>query len=112
MRAKLAIAAMTFALAGATGCSNCNDEIEEGQSFLNDPQHLACESDDDCVVQSTGCHTFERGFCQQVQLNRTAVATKQWQGLKADLETCENECTVCAGAMLPSCSDGLCGGAR
>lgn len=89
-------------------CSeDCEDEIAAGARFLTANQ--ACETDTDCVVVSTGCHTFEGGICSQAHLNRTAANSAEWASIQADLEDCESGCAVCAAALVPAqCVDQRC----
>ncbi|RYZ08257.1 MAG: hypothetical protein EOO73_09350 [Myxococcales bacterium] len=92
------------------GCSSdCEDEIAAAQAFLSSEANLACESDADCVVVSTGCHTFEGGVCSQAYLSRRAANGTQWASITADLEECEGDCTVCDAALAPAqCVSGRC----
>jgi hypothetical protein len=104
------LACMTVALAG---CANggCDEEIDAMGMFLNDPAHLSCKSDADCVVVGTGCHTFDRGLCSQAELNTEASRSSAWQKLSRDLADCESgECSRCLALLLPGCDNGFCGG--
>lgn len=99
------------ATASLVGCSDCTDEIEAARVFLEDRTNLACQSDDDCVVVSTGCQTFSRGLCGQAQLGARAAASEAWSQLGAELSECESgTCAKCLALLLPSCTDGMCGG--
>ena len=108
-RALSAGVAVGLLVAGCTG--DCSDEIAEGQRFLDDPANLACQSNADCEVVFTGCHTYERGLCGQVQLNRTAAASARWKTIQNNLDDCEmTGCGQCAAALGVGCSEGFCGG--
>ena len=96
------------------GCTNdCSDEIAEGQKFLDDPANLTCQSNADCEVVSTGCHTYAHGICGQAQVNRTAAATAKWKAIQAGLDDCGmTSCGQCAAALVAQCANLQCGGAR
>jgi hypothetical protein len=98
----------------AAGCAgDCTDEIEAASAFLDKPANLTCQSNDDCVVVSTPCHTFERGLCGQVQLNRQAASSEEWSTLSGDLRDCESgSCVQCTALLIRSCIDGICGGSQ
>ncbi len=102
---------LIFLAAMTAGCSNdCSDEIETGERFLSAAANLSCGSDTDCVVVTTGCHTFAGGFCSQSYLSRTAANSAEWSSIKGDLDDCENDCAVCAGGLSPPrCVDKVCG---
>ena len=91
-------------------CGDCSDEIEAGRAFLDKPANLSCQTDQDCVVVSTGCQTFARGVCEQAQLNRGAAVSAQWQRLSQGLSDCQNSCSQCAVALIAHCDAGFCGG--
>ena len=99
--------------ASATGCAggDCKDELEAANAFLDKPANLACQSNEDCVVVSTGCQTVARGLCGQAQLSRQAASSKEWSKLSGALRDCESgSCAQCDAALVPSCTDGMCGG--
>lgn len=102
---------LVLGMAGMVGgcSSDCEDEIAAGERFLSAPASLACDSDQDCVVVSTGCHTFEGGICSQSYLSRSAANSAEWSNIKADLDECEEDCAVCDAALgPPSCKEGTC----
>lgn len=93
------------------GCGNCDDEVKVVGRFLDAPENLSCASDDDCVVVQTGCHPYPRSTCGQGQLNRQGADSKRWRALSNDLFDCQDEpCTQCLARLLPSCTQGYCGG--
>jgi hypothetical protein len=101
------------AAAPLVACGDCEDEVEAAQAFLDNPANLACQSDEDCAVVSTGCHTFSRGICAQAHLGQTAAASQQWSELKDALDDCDSgTCTQCLAELLARCTDGLCGGPK
>lgn len=90
--------------------TDCEDEIAAAQTFLSAKANLACDSDSDCVVVTTGCHTFEGGFCSQSHLSRAAANGAEWASIKRDLDDCESDCAVCDAALAPAkCVDNRCG---
>lgn len=92
-------------------CGDCTDELEAANAFLDEPANLTCESNEDCVVVSTGCFTAARGLCGQAHLSRQAASSKEWSKISDDLRDCESgSCAQCAAALLPSCTFGMCGG--
>jgi len=92
-------------------CGDCEDETAVAEKFLETPTNLSCQSNADCEVVSTGCGHPARSSCGQAQLNHPAAASSQWKRLQADLVNCDNKCEQCGAALLPTCSNGLCGGA-
>jgi hypothetical protein len=110
--ARLLVAGSGFALlAGTASCDTCQNEIEAVAQFLNRPENRACETEADCRIVSTACHTFSRGVCAQDHLNAQAAASEEWQTLSGNLANCESgSCTVCGAAALAHCSEGFCGG--
>ena len=106
----LLLAVLLGAPASLVACGDCTDEIEAARVFLDKPANLACESGDDCVVVSTGCHTFSKGVCAQAQLGRQAAASAEWSQLSEDLNDCEDSCSQCLVGLSPSCTEGMCGG--
>lgn len=98
--------------ASAAGCAgDCVDEIDAANAFLDKPANLTCQSNEDCVVVSTGCQTVARGLCGQAQLSRQAASSKEWSKLSGDLRDCHSgDCIQCAAALTPRCVDGTCGG--
>jgi hypothetical protein len=99
------------AIAALVGCGDCTDEIEAARAFLEEPANLTCQSDDDCVVVSTGCHTFSRGTCGQAQVAGRAAESEEWSGLSAELSDCESaSCAQCLALLTPRCLEGMCGG--
>jgi hypothetical protein len=92
-------------------CDHCDDDIEAAGGFLGTPANLACETNDDCVVVNTGCHTYERGTCAQAQLNRAAAKSREWSELQSDLNDCGDDiCAQCAVLLVAGCVEGFCGG--
>jgi len=101
--------ALGLLVGGCTG--DCSDEIAEGQKFLDEPANLACESDADCEVVSTGCHTYAHGICGQAQVSRTAAASARWKTIQDNLDDCGiTGCAQCDAALIPHCVEGSCGG--
>jgi hypothetical protein len=99
------------AIASLVGCGDCTDEFEAARAFLEEPANLTCQSDDDCVVVSTGCHTIPRGVCGQAQVARRAAESERWSELSAELRDCESgSCAQCLALLGPRCLDGMCGG--
>ena len=109
MRLTMALRAAAVSLGlSLVACSDCTEEIEAARAFLKG--NRSCQSNEDCVAVSTGCHTFKNGLCAQAPLNRSAAATRHWQRLSQDLKGCENECVTCTAALIPECTAGVCGG--
>lgn len=104
---KLCAAVVSLGLS-LVACGDCTKEIEAARVFLE--ENRRCQSDEDCVAVSTGCHTFANGICAQAPLNRSAAATTQWKRLSKGLEGCERECVTCTAALIPQCTAGACGG--
>jgi hypothetical protein len=101
----------TWLMAGAlVGCSNCSDEVDAANAFLEDPANLVCQSDGDCAVVSTGCAGPARAVCGQAPLNAEAAASGKWQRISEGLAECDNSCAVCELALQPECAQGFCGG--
>jgi hypothetical protein len=96
------------------GCGDdCSDAIAAGKEFLDDPANLTCQSNEDCQVVSTGCHTYARGICGQAQLNRDAAASSKWKTIQAGLDDCDMPgCSQCDAALVVQCADLRCGGVR
>jgi len=92
------------------GCGDCADEVAAANDFLETPEHLACQSDDDCTVVSTGCGEPRRSFCGQATLNRSSAESAEWKRISEGLADCESQCSQCDGALLAECSQGFCGG--
>lgn len=95
-------------LGGAMACSDCSEETARVQAFLADPVNLQCESDDDCVVESTNCIPIESAYCGQVALNAEAAASQEWKEMQSDATVCSGDCSVCLALKVASCKDGLC----
>ncbi|HEY6559468.1 MAG TPA: hypothetical protein VI072_19425, partial [Polyangiaceae bacterium] len=95
-RAVLVLLAMT----PACGDDDCSDEIEAARAFLG--ANRSCQVNEDCVVVSTGCHTFGNGVCGQAPLERTAAESAEWARLQHDLGSCKRECAQCAAALAPT----------
>lgn len=93
-------------------CGNCDDEIETAGTFLRAPANRECETGADCVVVSTGCHTYDDfGICAQAQLNRAAAASGTWSKLQSDLNDCgDDKCARCGALLIAGCVEGFCGG--
>lgn len=102
--------------AALVGCQDdCMDEKKAMESFLVEPAHLTCESNEDCTVVTVGCVPVDvpGSLCGQAQLNKSAAASSEWQRLRSDADDCAGKsCAVCDAALLPGCSDGFCGGPR
>jgi hypothetical protein len=107
-------AVLLGASAAVCACSNCTDEVQAANAFFDKPANLTCQSNEDCVVVSTGCWTVARGLCGQAQLSRQAASSKEWSKLGGDLRDCkegsDESCAQCAAGLLPSCIEGTCGG--
>jgi hypothetical protein len=112
VRTNLAIAALC--IVGAPSCSSECDEvlIDGAREFIN--AHQQCQTDNDCAVGHVGCSELPGSFCGQVTLNRDAAQSEKWQIFEQKLSECGSghECAVCAGALVPSCTEGSCGGAQ
>jgi hypothetical protein len=104
-------AVLLGASAAVCACGDCADEIEAAQAFLDNPANLTCQSNEDCVVVSTGCQPVERGPCGQAQLSRQAASSEEWSKLSGDLRDCDSgSCAQCLLPLTPGCKDGMCGG--
>jgi hypothetical protein len=103
---------LAIASGALVSCGDCSDETATADQFIGNPVNLACQSDDDCVVVTTGCADVSRGLCGQAQLSGAAAASQAWKGLSQELEDCApDSCSICLAALLPSCRSGFCGGA-
>ena len=95
---------------GLAACSDCRDNDEAADAFLAAPENRVCETNDDCVVVSTGCAELERSFCGQATLSAEAAESSRWRELKAQVSDCaDSECAICGAALVPTCTEGLCG---
>lgn len=94
---------------GGCGDEDCSDETEVARKFLNEPAHRACQSSEDCAVVHTGCSGL--GFCSQAQLNLSTADSEAWRSREKLLNECARDqpCATCGAAVLPLCSEGLCG---
>lgn len=100
-------ALLTTPLATGCGDDDCNAETEAARKFLNQPANRACQTNDDCAVVHTGCSGL--GFCGQAQLNKSTASGEAWRSREKLLTDCATDCAVCGAAVLPTCSEGLCG---
>jgi hypothetical protein len=91
---------------------SCKREIDAMGSFLAARENLVCAEEADCVIVETGCHTFERGACNEAPLNRKAARSSRWGKLRADLKSCCPAYEECLAGLLSGCSHGFCGGPR
>jgi hypothetical protein len=109
----LILVALLGCILPLAGCIRCNVAVEAAGAFLEDSQNRICQTDVDCMTVSTGCHTYDSGLCGQALLSRTAAESDRWLTLQKNLLECEGEdCMQCMAALLPRCTDGLCGGKR
>jgi len=105
--------AVLLGASAVCACGDCTDAMEAANAFLDKPANLTCQSNEDCVVVSTGCYTVARGLCGQAQLSRQAASSKEWSKISGELRDCESgSCAQCAAALLPSCTEGTCGGSQ
>ena len=73
--------------------------------------HQSCETDEDCVVVSDYCEELPGGWCGQLTMSREGADSAEWGEIDAELSDCgPSECTVCLGALVPTCNKGSCGG--
>jgi len=107
--ASLVVAGSSFVL---YGCSTCDAEsIDRAVAFID--AHQSCETDADCVVVSDMCEEIPGGWCGQIPMNRQGAESSEWRTLADDVQKCGPEsCAQCVGALIPSCSNGSCGGRR
>src|SRR5215204_4495355 len=101
MRAQLLVTGILQVASALVGCSNCSDEVDAANQFLEEPANLACQSDSDCAVVSTGCGEPARAFCGQAPLNVEAAASGRWQRISEGLVECDSSCTQCGAGLLP-----------
>jgi hypothetical protein len=94
----------------AQGCKTCERKtIERATAFLE--AHQSCEVDADCVAVSDYCEEIPGGFCGQLVMNRAGSSSPEWAALDAELKDCSpSDCEVCLAAVVPTCTDGSCGG--
>ena len=109
-----AFAALTLVASALAACDSddvCRVELDAIAQYLDEPAHRACQSDQDCAVVNTGCHTFPRGFCGQATVNTQAAQAQEWTELEGALRDCQSgdDCTLCAGQLVVTCASGLCG---
>jgi hypothetical protein len=103
----LVVSAALAAQACKTGCEP--ETIERAVAFLE--AHQSCEVDTDCVVVSDYCQEIPGGFCGQLVMNRAGSSSPEWAALDAELKDCSpSSCEVCLAAVVPTCTDGSCGG--
>ena len=102
--------AIGLVAAGLGACADCDDEVEAVDTFLEDPANRECQSDADCVVVGTGCHQYRLSHCAQSLLNRAVAESNKWQKLSSDIRECEGTCTTCGALLVPTCTEGFCGG--
>jgi hypothetical protein len=110
--ARPAVFAVLLGLAQTlAGCGNddCSEETELARKFLNEPAHRSCQSNTDCAVVHTGCSGL--GFCGQAQLNQSTANSEAWRSRERLLNGCAEDqpCGVCGAAVVPMCTNGLCG---
>jgi hypothetical protein len=92
-----------------TACGDCQDEIDAAGRFLQQPENLACQTDQDCRVVPTTCHTFPGGACSQAHLNVQAASSAEWKKLSDALDSCQSDdCINCASLLEPNCLEGVC----
>lgn len=100
--------------AAQVGCQDdCLDEKDAMQSFLVEPAHLTCESNEDCTVVTVGCIPVDvhGALCGQVPLNKSAAASSEWKSLRSAADDCAGQnCGMCDAALTAWCKEGFCGG--
>jgi hypothetical protein len=92
---------------------DCMDEKKAMESFLVEPAHLTCESNEDCTVVTSGCLPVDvpGALCGQAHLNKSAAASSEWKRLLSTADDCWGQsCVTCTAALTPGCRDGFCGG--
>ena len=95
---------------GLPACSDCLDNDAAAEAFLAAPENRACQTHEDCVVVSTGCASLERSFCGQATLSAEAAKSSRWHELEQQVSDCaDSNCAICAAALIPTCTEGLCG---
>lgn len=95
---------------GLAACGDCHDNDAAADAFLAARENRVCATDADCVVVNTGCAELERSFCGQALLSAEAAKSSRWRELQEQISDCSDSgCAICAAALIPSCSDGLCG---
>ena len=106
--ASLVVAVSSFVV--LYGCSTCDDEsIDRAVAFID--AHQGCETDADCVVVSDMCEEIPGGWCGQIPMNREGAESSEWRTLAEEVRSCApDSCTVCDGALVPSCGNGSCRG--
>jgi hypothetical protein len=90
--------------------SGCDGElVDRAMVFMQ--SHQSCAVDDDCVVVGDFCETLPGGYCGQLTMNRTGAESAEWRSITDELGSCApGSCEVCLAALVPACSDGVCGG--
>jgi len=110
------VSAVAYLAMGVTmgGCSDevCDEAtVDRATAFID--THQSCEVDADCIVMSDYCATIPGGWCGQITMSRAGKESAEWRSIAAELEGCSpEECSTCAGAMIPTCTAGSCGGRR
>lgn len=95
---------------GLAACGDCHDNDKAADAFLAAPENRVCTTNADCVVVNTGCAELERSFCGQALLSAEAAKSSRWRELEEQISDCaESNCAICGAALIPTCSDGLCG---
>ena len=75
--------------------------------FVQTEANQVCVTDADCVAASSGCADFDLAFCGQVPMNRIAAESDIWKEI-VDEASCEDSCSTCLAALVPTCTRGLC----
>ena len=104
-------ALLAGAVAALHGCSSgCDQEtVDRAMAFMQ--AHQACETAADCVVSSDYCEELAGGYCGQLTMNKVGAESAEWAEIDAELESCApSSCTVCTAALVPTCTNGSCGG--
>ncbi|HEX6767297.1 MAG TPA: hypothetical protein VF103_17485 [Polyangiaceae bacterium] len=102
---------MFCSVVGLWGCeSSCDQKtVDRAVAFMEG--HQSCEVDADCVVVGDFCEEIPGGWCGQLTMNRSGKESAEWRAIEDELRDCApSKCTVCLGALEPSCSNGSCGG--
>ena len=100
--------AAVLLLVSLTGCGDCEGASEDADAFVKDPANQQCETNSDCVVESSHCSEMKTAYCGQIAMSSEAAASEEWAGIKDGLDACDDSCSVCLALLLPVCDDGVC----
>jgi hypothetical protein len=99
----------TLLICATASCGCPQKTIDEANAFIK--AHQSCETNDDCRVIHDHCEMLSGGFCGQLAMNKEGAESAEWKALDRELGDCApDSCERCLAALLPTCTNGSCGG--